>query len=425
MTWRDVTGAVGAAALSFGVYALIEDLDPWHVVWYVVAWFGYFAILDAVVARWRGRGDVLLRKRHLSLFLWSIPFWFFFELYNIRIQNWYYVFTFHSVVISFLFSCLAFSTVLPACLLHEQVLRQTGWFARLRGTPVRVEAYRWPLATLGIACLVLPLAYPQHSYWMVWGSLLCLPEVLAHRLGTPSVLGLLERGDRERIGTLLGGGLWAGLMWEGLNFWARCKWVYTVPGLEETKLFEMPILGFVGFPGLALNAYPTWGLIQLGWSRGRLVQTGQVIVALATIFTGFTLTFTQTVHSPRPLLARLSGLTDEATAVLRQEGVETPEWFDRLCRSQTPEAIAMRLGLETETVRLACNHAQIALHKGMGTARADLLMRNGVLTLNDLSGLGEGALQNIILAGGDLTPPVRAAEVRLWCRSAADGVPKR
>ena len=85
----------------------------------------------------------------------------------------------------------------------------------------------------------------------------------------------------------------------------------------------------------------------------------------------------------------------------------------------------MRLGLETEAVRLACNHAQIALHKGMGTARADLLMRNGVLTLNDLSGLGEGALQNIILAGGDLTPPVRAAEVRLWRRSAADGVPKR
>ena len=108
MTWRDVTGAVGAAALSLGVYALIEDLAPWHVVWYVVAWFGYFAILDAVVARWQGRGDVLLRKRHLSLFLWSIPFWFFFELYNIRIQNWYYVFTFHSVVISFLFSCLAF-----------------------------------------------------------------------------------------------------------------------------------------------------------------------------------------------------------------------------------------------------------------------------------------------------------------------------
>ena len=65
---------------------------PWHILWYVFAWFGYFLVLDAGLARWSSTGVVILHLRHLPMFLWSIPFWFFFELYNIRIQNWYYVF---------------------------------------------------------------------------------------------------------------------------------------------------------------------------------------------------------------------------------------------------------------------------------------------------------------------------------------------
>ena len=35
-------------------------------------------------------------------------------------------------------------------------------------------------------------------------------------------------------------------LWEGLNYWARGKWIYTVPLLEEIKVFEMPPLGVRG-----------------------------------------------------------------------------------------------------------------------------------------------------------------------------------
>jgi hypothetical protein len=53
----------------------------------------------------------------------------------------------------------------------------------------------------------------------------------------------------------LGGGLCCGLLWETWNYWAGAKWVYTVPFVGFLKVFEMPILGFVGFLPFSLEAY--------------------------------------------------------------------------------------------------------------------------------------------------------------------------
>jgi len=55
--------------------------------------------------------------------------------------------------------------------------------------------------------------------------------------------------------------LLCGLVWESLNFIALQKWIYTVRGLEELKIFEMPALGFLGFPALALDAFAAYAAI--------------------------------------------------------------------------------------------------------------------------------------------------------------------
>jgi hypothetical protein len=46
-----------------------------------------------------------------------------------------------------------------------------------------------------------------------------------------------------------------GGLWEFWNFWASAKWIYTVPWVGEVKLFEMPVLGFFGFPPFAEECY--------------------------------------------------------------------------------------------------------------------------------------------------------------------------
>ena len=54
----------------------------------------------------------------------------------------------------------------------------------------------------------------------------------------------------------------AGLLWELWNFWAHTKWIYTFPILRSVRLFEMPVLGFLGFPPFALEYFVMYHFIE-------------------------------------------------------------------------------------------------------------------------------------------------------------------
>jgi len=58
----------------------------------------------------------------------------------------------------------------------------------------------------------------------------------------------LYEGHTGRLVNLLVAGLVCGLLWEFWNYCGGAKWVYNVPILPDVKIFEMPILGFGGFP---------------------------------------------------------------------------------------------------------------------------------------------------------------------------------
>ena len=55
-----------------------------------------------------------------------------------------------------------------------------------------------------------------------------------------------------------------GVLWEFWNYWAATKWTYTVPYLGDLKIFEMPVLGYLGFPPFALECYAMWHWVR-GW----------------------------------------------------------------------------------------------------------------------------------------------------------------
>jgi hypothetical protein len=68
--------------------------------------------------------------------------------------------------------------------------------------------------------------------------------------------------DRKRIWSLMLGGLICGLIWEFFNFWAGSKWVYSVPFFGKWEVFEMPVLGFLGFPPFALECWILYHLLH-------------------------------------------------------------------------------------------------------------------------------------------------------------------
>jgi hypothetical protein len=58
------------------------------------------------------------------------------------------------------------------------------------------------------------------------------------------------------------GGLLCGVVWEFWNYWAGAKWSYSIPFFNKWKIFEMPVLGFLGFLPFALECWVLYHLLR-------------------------------------------------------------------------------------------------------------------------------------------------------------------
>src|SRR5215212_6627282 len=116
----------------------------WWVAWFGPApyseytffplWLGYILALDGLTAR-RAGTSLFARdqRRFASLFIFSIPLWWLFEIANRYLDNWRYLVprSYHPIEYALLAS-LAFSTVMPAIFVTAELLRAFPPFAPSR-----------------------------------------------------------------------------------------------------------------------------------------------------------------------------------------------------------------------------------------------------------------------------------------------------
>ncbi|MGH9317919.1 MAG: DUF4332 domain-containing protein, partial [Thermoanaerobaculia bacterium] len=295
----------------------------------------------------------------------------------------------------------------------------------------------------GIFSIAAPLLLPRYAFWLIWGATLWVPTVFNYRAGALSLLTDLEAGRCRRILCLLAGGVLAGLVWETFNYWARCKWIYTVPGFEGWKLLEMPLLGFGGFPILALGAFGFYSMVchflrggrsweVSGRQMVRATARGRYAVAVlvslsASIFVHLA-TLQTTVRSRRPLLEELEGLSPQFVVRLRSARIPTPERLYRAIRAEGVASVALRSSTETGRLERAYRHAALALHKGMGPQAAELLQAVGISSVADLVSADSRDLFDRLcrIADREGRSPPRLAEVAVWVRAARNsGIPRR
>ncbi len=99
------------------------------------------------------------------------------------------------------------------------------------------------------------MVVPKIAFPLIWLAFFFLLDPWNARMGARSLISEWLRRDFRRTYCLLASGALCGFLWELWNYGAGSKWVYTVPFVGEVKLFEMPVLGFFGFPPFALECF--------------------------------------------------------------------------------------------------------------------------------------------------------------------------
>ena len=404
--------ALGAAvaALAAALVLLRLDVPPVPTWFYVFAWYPTLVILDALVVRLGGT-SLLARPRELGGMLWwSAVIWFLFEALNFRLQDWYYVFLPDHRAERWLGITLSLATVVPAVLLPARLLECLGVGRRLSARPVRVgPADLRASVALGCAALALTLLFPTVLHPLTWGAVWLIAEPLLYRRSPDrSLFGDVARGEWGRIVRLMAAGLFAGALWESFNHLARGKWIYTVPFLEDVKLFEMPPIGFLGFPLFALEV---WSLYQLLARRPRAATVVPSVAFAVLVLAGMD---RWTVSSTTPRLADLPAVSAEARTRLVDAGLT-----DVFLLAQLPaDEISRRAGLDHDGATSVREAARLSTLRGIGTRHAAALAAGGIRTIADLAAASPETVWRIAHRGPRPTLP----EVRVWVRAARRAV---
>jgi hypothetical protein len=252
--------ALWGVALA-GATAGCQAMRQWL---YFFAWYPLVLFLDGLLRRLRGDSWLIDRPRRLlRMAFWSVSVWLIFEACNLALKNWGYVGVLATPWLRWPGYALAFATVLPGVLLGAEALAALGAWRGAKGRPVKLALAWEPLALIvGTVFLVLPLIWPTYAFPLVWGAFFFLLDPLVKLLGGRSLIQTWLDGERREHFCLLAAGLLCGLWWEAWNYPAAAKWVYTLPVLNFGKVFEMPVLGYLGFAPFALECAVMYNFMQ-------------------------------------------------------------------------------------------------------------------------------------------------------------------
>jgi hypothetical protein len=272
-----------AGLVVIGLAELLLYFRVWPVTVYFtpIVWTGYILAIDGAVFSLRKRS--LLRSEPGAL-VWmavlSIFLWLMFEAYNLRLVNWMYVGLPQNEYLRYLGYGWSFATIWPAVLETTEFVLATQF--RHRAAPASPSLQKpaadekplhlasaaaasppartsWGWVVLGLAMVTVPLLVPreqaQYMFALVWLGFIFLIDPLNRRAGSPSILGDLAAGYGARLWALLIAGGLCGIFWEFWNYWADAKWLYIFPILEDWRVFEMPVPGFLGFPAFAVEIF--------------------------------------------------------------------------------------------------------------------------------------------------------------------------
>jgi hypothetical protein len=283
--------------------------------------------------------------------------------------------------------------------------------------------------------------FPEYLAPLIWGSLTFLLDPWNHRRGARSILSDFEARNWGVIARFFAAGLLCGIVWESFNFFAPQKWIYTVRGLERVKLFEMPVVGFLGFPALAFDSLACFSFLSwlfLGnesWEHADDLSRPLVArerparwmflaaVPLQIFFWAYVAGLSEVnVGSLQVELSDL-GLRPAERAALAAHGIERPKQLIRTASEPAGrDTLFADLGWSAERGMEVLDEARLLTFKGIGREFGGLLQRVGVRRVEDLRGWNPEALHSCLRDEAERLgqPAPRLDMVRVWVYASAE-----
>ncbi len=255
-----VYGYIGLLIIILAEILLFLGVKIIGIYFTPIVWTGYILFIDAL--NFKVHKNSLIKNRSAEFLImlpWSIICWLIFEAYNFHLKNWYYVGLLESAIARVIGYLWSFATILPAILETAYFVRPI--FEKINKKPSKTTNTKLSIYfTLGVIFLIVPLILPSeiasYLFALVWVGFAFLLEPINYKLGGDSLFRDFENGKVTTLLSFFLSGLICGLLWEFWNYWAIGKWIYTVPiPFAGPKIFEMPLLGFLGFPAFAVEVY--------------------------------------------------------------------------------------------------------------------------------------------------------------------------
>jgi hypothetical protein len=232
-------------------------------------WWGLILVLDGAVYRRTGGSSLLASRPRtlLGISLFSVVGWFFYEYLNFfALRNWFYpvntVFSSPWYVFTY---AVAYTTITTVILEWYQFLRTLGDLGRRFSRGVAIAPSRQTkkgLLALGFVTMAACALWPNPMFFTLWiGPILVLASALS-LAGAWTPFTPIARGDWTAAILAMLGSLCTGLVWEFWNYWSFPAnphfWRYDIPYVNVSHLFEMPLLGYLGYLPFGIGVWVWW-----------------------------------------------------------------------------------------------------------------------------------------------------------------------
>ena len=261
-------GWIGLADILL-VEILLFQRIPWVTTFFTpLVWTGYLLLSDGLVWSLRGESRLGTAPWHfLALAFWSVPLWLVFEAYNLRLANWTYVGLPDSILVRGIGYTWSFATIWPAIFETADLLKALDIFPKSSSRRlVLSRSSRRSMVLAGLICVTVPVVVSvqvgQYLFGAVWVGFVLLLDPVNDSLGGYSLLRDFQSGRSATLYGFLGSGLVCGLLWEFWNYWAGARWLYVFPIWQDSRIFEMPLPGYLGFPVFAVECFVMYEFLR-------------------------------------------------------------------------------------------------------------------------------------------------------------------